>query len=148
MVPATRTTTNAVRPIPTLRSGPRMASSCPPRAAPAGPCHGRIFLVELNPFSHEFHEDPYPVYRELRNEAPCYYNAELDFYALTRYADVVDASQQPAVFSSAEGTTVERLDTQALLPMMIFMDPPEHDVNRRLVSRAFTARSVAALEPF
>jgi cytochrome P450 len=104
--------------------------------------------VELNPFSHEFHEDPYPVYRALRDESPCYYNADLDFYALTRYADVVDASQQPMLFSSAEGTTLERLDTQALLPMMIFMDPPEHDVNRRLVSRAFTARSVAELEPF
>jgi cytochrome P450 len=104
--------------------------------------------VELNPFSHEFHEDPYPTYRRLRDEAPCYHNPELDFYALTRYGDVVDASQQPTLFSSAEGTVLERLDTQALLPMMIFMDPPEHDVNRRLVSRAFTPRSVAELEPF
>ncbi len=104
--------------------------------------------MELNPFSHEFHEDPYPVYRGLRDEAPCYHNDELDFYALTRYADVVDASQQPTLFSSAEGTTLERIDTKALLPMMIFMDPPEHDVQRRLVSRAFTPRSVAALEPF
>jgi cytochrome P450 len=104
--------------------------------------------VELNPFSHEFHEDPYPVYRWLRDEAPCYYNAEIDFYALTRYADVVDASQQPTLFSSAQGTTLERLDTGALLPMMIFMDPPEHDTNRRLVSRAFTPKSVSELEPF
>lgn len=104
--------------------------------------------MELNPFSHEFHDDPYPVYKWLRDEAPCYYNAELDFYALTRYADLVDASQQPTLFSSAEGTVLERLDTSALLPMMIFMDPPGHDVNRRLVSRAFTPRSVADLEPF
>jgi cytochrome P450 len=116
-------------------------------------CAGRTgswknLLVELNPFSHEFHENPYPVYRALRDEAPCYHNPELGFYALTRYADVVDASQQPLLYSSAEGTILERLDTQALLPMMIFMDPPGHDVNRRLVSRAFTPRSVAALEPF
>lgn len=104
--------------------------------------------VELNPFSHEFQEDPYPVYRWLRDDAPCYRNTELDFFALSRYEDVVEASQQPALFSSAEGTTLERLDTGALLPMMIFMDPPVHDVNRRLVSRAFTPRSVAELEPF
>jgi cytochrome P450 len=104
--------------------------------------------VEMNPFSHEFQEDPYPVYRRLRDEAPCYHNPDLDFYALTRYADVLEASQQPKLFSSAEGTQLERLDTQALLPMMIFMDPPEHDVHRRLVSRAFTPRSVSALEPF
>ena len=104
--------------------------------------------MELNPYSHEFQEDPYPVYRWLRDEAPCYHNADLDFYALTRYEDVVEASQQPRTYSSEEGTTVERIVTRGMLPMMIHMDPPEHDVNRRLVSRAFTPRSVAALEPF
>lgn len=61
---------------------------------------------------------------------------------------MIDASQQPQRYSSAEGTTIERTDTTGLLPLMIFMDPPEHDVQRRLVSRAFTQRSVAALEPF
>ena len=104
--------------------------------------------MELNPFSHQFQEDPYPVYRQLRDEAPLYYNGDLDFYALTRYADVVDASQQPLLYSSAEGTTLEPIDTGALLPMMIFMDPPGHDLHRRLVNRAFTPRSVAALESF
>lgn len=104
--------------------------------------------VDLNPFSHDFHEDPYPLYRWLRDEAPCYYNSELDFYALSRYGDVLEASQQPLRYSSAEGTTLERIDTRALMPMMIFMDPPAHDVQRRLVSRAFTPRSVSALEPF
>ncbi len=104
--------------------------------------------VQLNPFAHEFHEDPYPVYRWLRDHAPCYRNDDLDFFALSRYADVLEASQQPLLYSSAEGTTVEKLDTQMLLPMMIFMDPPEHDVQRKLVSRAFTPRAINDLEPF
>jgi cytochrome P450 len=108
----------------------------------------RIGALELNPFSPEFREDPYPLYRRLRDEAPCFYNEALEFYALTRYADVVEASQQPARYSSAEGTTIERVKTRGMLPMMIFMDPPDHDVHRRLVSRAFTPRSVAELEPF
>ena len=69
--------------------------------------------MEMDPFSPQFQDDPYPVYRHLRDEAPCYYNSEIDFYALTRYADLVDASQQPTLFSSAEGTTLERLDTGA-----------------------------------
>jgi len=107
-----------------------------------------IVVVDFNPFSRAFQEDPYPVYRWLRDEAPCYRNEELGFYALTRYADVVAASQQPLVFSSAEGTTLERIDPSAMPPMMIFMDPPSHDVQRRIVSRAFTPRSVAELEPF
>jgi cytochrome P450 len=104
--------------------------------------------VELDPFSHAFHEDPYPVYRELRDNYPCYRNDEVGFFALSRYADVLEASQQPLLYSSAEGTTLEKLDTGALLPMMIFMDPPEHDVQRKLVSRAFTPRAISELEPF
>jgi cytochrome P450 len=84
----------------------------------------------------------------LRDEVPCYRHPELGFFALTRYQDVVEASQQPLLYSSAQGTTLEHIDTSGLLPMMIFMDPPDHDVHRRLVSRAFTPRSVAELEPF
>lgn len=105
-------------------------------------------ILELDPFSRQFQDDPYPLYRHLRDVAPCYHNETLGFFALTRYADVVEASQQPGLYSSAEGTTLERLDTRGMLPMMIFMDPPDHDVHRRLVSRAFTPRSVAELEPF
>jgi cytochrome P450 len=105
-------------------------------------------VIELDPFAHEFHEDPYPLYRRLRDEAPCYRNDKLDFYALSRYADVLEASQQPLLYSSAEGTSLEPLDTQNMLPMMIFMDPPDHDVQRKLVSRAFTPRSISDLEPF
>ena len=104
--------------------------------------------MELDPFSHEFHEDPYPVYRWLRDNAPCYRNDKVGFYALSRYQDVLDASQQPLLYSSAQGTTVEMIDTTTLLPMMIFMDPPEHDVQRKLVSRAFTPRAISELEPF
>ena len=107
-----------------------------------------MIAVEMDPFSHEFHADPYPTYRWLRDNAPCYRNEQQGWYALSRYADVLEASQQPLLYSSAEGTTVEKLDTRTLLPMMIFMDPPEHDVQRKLVSRAFTPRAVSDLEPF
>ncbi len=89
-----------------------------------------------------------PTYRWLRDNEPCYRNEKLGFYALSRYADVLDASQQPLLYSSAEGTMVEPFDTSALLPMMIFMDPPDHDVQRKLVSRAFTPRAISDLEPF
>ena len=48
--------------------------------------------MELNPFSHEFHENPYPLYRWLRDHAPIYRNHALDFWALSRFQDVRDAS--------------------------------------------------------
>jgi cytochrome P450 len=106
--------------------------------------------VELNPFSHEFHDDPYPTYRFLRDHAPLYRNPALDFWALSRHADVLAASLDWQTYSSAEGTTLERMDPRLfeVRPMIIFLDPPRHDVLRKLVSRAFTPRRVAELEPF
>lgn len=106
--------------------------------------------MELNPFSYEFHENPYPVYAWLREHAPLYYNPKLDFYALSRFDDVWAALQDWRTYSSRDGVTLERIDTTLfeLTPMMIFMDPPKHDRLRRLVSFAFTPRRIAALEPF
>jgi len=106
--------------------------------------------MELNPFSHEFHEDPYPLYRWLRDHAPIYRNEALDFWALSRFQDVRDASLDWSTYSSAEGTTLERIDPRLFeaRPMMIFLDPPRHDRLRKLVSRAFTPRRLAALEAF
>jgi cytochrome P450 len=106
--------------------------------------------LELNPFSYEFHEDPYPTYRRLREEAPLYRNDALSFWALSRYRDVLAASLDWETYSSAEGTTLERVDPRLFetRPMIIFQDPPRHDRLRKLVSRAFTPRRVASLEPF
>jgi cytochrome P450 len=106
--------------------------------------------MDLNPFSYEFHEDPYPTYRWLRQNAPLYRNQALGFYALSRFKDVVAASMDWRTYSSAEGTTVERIDPALFdeTPMMIFTDPPRHDRLRKLVSRAFTPRRIADLEPF
>ena len=104
--------------------------------------------MELNPFSYEFHEDPYPTYRWLRDHAPLYRNEALGFWALSRYRDVLAASLDWESYSSAEGTTLERIDPQLFetRPMIIFLDPPRHDRLRKLVSRAFTPRHMAALK--
>ncbi len=106
--------------------------------------------MELNPFSYEFHENPYPVYRHLLEHEPLYYNPNLDFYALARFRDVLQASLDWKTYSSRDGVTLERIDTTLfeLTPMMIFMDPPRHDRLRKLVSSVFTPRRIAELEPF
>ncbi len=100
--------------------------------------------MELNPYSHEFHEDPFPFYRELRDHAPCYRNADLGFWALSRYEDVLAALHDPATYCSRYGITLEQDNP---LPMLLTTDPPAHTDLRRLVSRAFTPRRVADLEP-
>ena len=106
--------------------------------------------MELNPFAYEFHEDPYPIYRWLRDHAPLYRNERMGFWALSRYQDVLGALLDWQTYSSAEGILLERLDPKHMeaVPMMNFLDPPRHDRLRRLVSRVFTPRRVASLEPF
>jgi hypothetical protein len=106
--------------------------------------------VELNPFSYEFHADPHPTYRWLRQHAPLYRNPEMEFWALSRFRDVLGALVDWQTYSSAETIVLERLDPRMLeaTPMMIFLDPPRHDRLRKLVGRAFTPRRVSALEPF
>ncbi len=106
--------------------------------------------VVLDPYSYEFHEDPYPTYARLRAEAPLYRNPERGFWALSRHADVVGAFKDSERFSSAEGVS---LDPSATGPhaertsSFLAMDPPRHGRMRALVSRGFTPRRVADLEP-
>jgi hypothetical protein len=98
----------------------------------------------LNPYAYEFHEDPFPVYRQLRDDAPCYHNSALGFWALSRYDDVLAALHDPDTYCSRYGITLEADNP---LPMLLTTDPPAHTDLRRLVSRAFTPRRVADLEP-
>ena len=104
--------------------------------------------MEYNPFSDAVQADPYPIYRWLRDEAPCYYDAELDFYALSRFEDVWNATLDWRTYSSALGPLIEN---KGELPGEFFsvlgMDPPRHTRIRNLVSRGFTPRRIAALEP-
>lgn len=100
-------------------------------------------MVDFNPYSHSFHDDPFPVYRELRDDAPCYFNATLGFWAISRYDDVLAALHDPEVYCSRHGITLEQ---DSSLPMLLTTDPPDHTDLRRLVSRAFTPRRVADME--
>lgn len=98
-----------------------------------------------NPYAFAVHEDPYEVYRRLRDEAPAYWNDELQFWALSRFEDVHSGFRDFEPYSSTGGIALEARGT-AQFPMMITLDPPEHTVMRKLVSRVFTPRQVAALE--
>ncbi|MEV0228753.1 cytochrome P450 [Nonomuraea sp. NPDC050786] len=106
--------------------------------------------VAYNPYDPAINADPYPVYARLRREAPIYHNAELGFWALSRHADVSAALGDSALLSSDHGPM---LDPGAWGPQartylsLVAMDPPEHTRMRAIVSRAFTPRRVAAIEP-
>ncbi|MGV9375300.1 cytochrome P450 [Nonomuraea sp. NPDC003707] len=106
--------------------------------------------VVYNPYDPAVNNDPYPVYARLRREAPVYHNAEHGFWALSRHADVSAALGDSALLSSDHGPV---LDPAAWGPQartylsFVAMDPPDHTRMRAVVSRAFTPRRVAALEP-
>jgi cytochrome P450 len=107
--------------------------------------------VEFDPFSDEYFNDPYEVYRRLRDEAPVYKNERYGFYALSRFEDVLAAHKDWKTYSSSHGVDLSMLtkDPELIrsLRSIIMMDPPEHDRLRALVSRVFTPRAVTSLEP-
>ncbi|WP_307828432.1 cytochrome P450 [Antrihabitans sp. YC2-6] len=106
--------------------------------------------VVFNPYDYDFHEDPYPTYRRLREEAPIYRNDELGFWALSRHVDVSAAFRDAKRLSSANGVS---LDPAAYGPhahkVMSFlaMDDPRHLRMRQLVSKGFTPRRVNEMRP-
>lgn len=104
--------------------------------------------VEFDPFSRDFFDDPYDTYADLREHAPCYYSQQYDFYALSRFDDVVAGHRDHATFSSTHGQTYEQLTSgePAQMGSIIAMDPPEHTRYRKLVSRSFTPRSIGNYE--
>src|SRR5215813_4665492 len=105
--------------------------------------------VSYDPYDRAIDADPYPVYRRLREEAPLYYNAQYDFYAVSRFDDVQRALVDRETYSSARGSVLEFIKANIEMPpgVVIFEDPPQHTVHRNLLSRAFTPKKVSALEP-
>ena len=109
---------------------------------------GQTTAVEFDPFSRDFFDDPYDTYAALRDRAPCYYSEQYDFYALSRFDDVVAGHRDFATFTSTHGQTYEQLASGELSSsgMIISMDPPRHTRYRKLVSRSFTPRSIGNYE--
>jgi cytochrome P450 len=105
--------------------------------------------VYYDPYDFEIDSNPYPVWKRLRDERPLYHNERYDFFALSRFDDVERASVEWRTYSSARGTVLELIKSAMEIPSgsIIFEDPPAHDLHRSLLSRVFTPRRVAALEP-
>jgi cytochrome P450 len=105
-----------------------------------------------------YYADPYPTYTRMRHDDPAYFNPALGLWILTRYADVYALSRE-------RRTSVARVDqllsavspelhdksqvvNRFLSDWLVFSDPPRHTIMRRLQTRAFSARNIAALEPY
>jgi cytochrome P450 len=101
-----------------------------------------------DPFDFGIDDDPYPVWKRMREEAPLYYNEKHNFYALSRYDDVARGLPDWETYRSGRGTTADILFSGVEIPpgILLFEDPPLHDLHRRLLSRVFTPRRMLAVE--
>ena len=103
---------------------------------------------------------PHDVFARLRREEPVYWNAEADgpgFWALTRYADIVEVSRQPELFSSAYENGGHRIFNEnevgltgagesAIGIPFISRDPPSHTQYRRMIMPALTPNRIEGIE--
>jgi cytochrome P450 len=103
-------------------------------------------MIYYDPFDYEIDLDPHPVWKRMRAEQPLYWNERYEFWALSRFDEVWAAYHDTTTFSSAHGVQLETLDAPVEHASMIFMDPPDHDRLRKLVSRAFTPSRIRELE--
>nr|WP_149382280.1 cytochrome P450 [Mycobacterium sp. ELW1]QEN16179.1 cytochrome P450 [Mycobacterium sp. ELW1] len=106
--------------------------------------------ILLDPYNYDFHEDPYPYYKRLRDEAPLYYNEELKFWALSRHSDVLQGFRNSTTLSNKFGVSLDpasRGPHASKTMSFLAMDDPAHLRLRTLVSKGFTPRRIRELEP-
>ena len=106
--------------------------------------------VLLDPYDYDFHEDPYPYYKRLRDEAPLYHNEALGFWALSRHQDVLQGFRNSTTLSNREGVSLDPISRgphASKTMSFLAMDDPDHLRLRTLVSKGFTPRRIRELEP-
>ena len=117
-------------------------------------------ICELDKWETFINGQPFDLFKRLRKEAPIYWHEEsLDFepgfWALTKHEDIVRVSKDPLTFSSAVGghlmsmgdpEVVDPSAVAAIVGNMIGMDPPDHQIYRKMVAPSFTPKAIKALE--
>jgi cytochrome P450 len=116
----------------------------------AGHARPESAAIDFDIYDHAVQDDPYPLFRRLRDEAPVFHNAQHDYWVLSRHADIHDATRDDETFSNAHGVSIDASawNRHAHTVMsFLAMDPPEQVRLRRLVSKGFTPRRVRELAP-
>ena len=117
-------------------------------------------ICQLDKWETFINGQPFDTFTRLRKEAPVYWHEEVlefepGFWALTKYEDIIMVSKDPETFSSAKGghlmtmgdpKVVDPAAVAAIIGNMIGMDPPEHQVYRKMVAPRFSPKSVRLLE--
>lgn len=101
-------------------------------------------MFRFDPYSPAVDADPFPFYKTLRDEHPCFWSEEAQMWVLSRYADIVSAGQDWQTYSSAKGNLMTELPGRAGATLGT-TDPPRHDRLRGLIQHAFMKRNLDSL---
>jgi len=101
-------------------------------------------MFSFDPYAPSVDADPFPYYKTLRDEHPCFWSKQAQMWVLSRYADIVTAGQDWQTYSSASGNLMTELPNRAGATLGT-TDPPRHDRLRGLVQHAFMKRNLEAL---
>ena len=111
------------------------------------PCRmdGHTMPIAYDPYSPEALEDPLDLYRQLRDEAPCYFIEKRNAWALSRFQDVWDAHSDTQHFTAIHGTMPWHVMSgmRNVPPMLHQMDPPQHTQVHRAVQPWFGKEALA-----
>jgi hypothetical protein len=101
-------------------------------------------MFSFDPYSPVVDADPFPFYKTLRDEYPCFWSKEAQMWILSRYADIAAAGNDWETYSSAKGNLMTELPGRAGATLGT-TDPPRHDRLRGLIQQAFMKRNMETL---
>jgi cytochrome P450 len=100
----------------------------------------------FDPAHPSFVENPYPIYKTLRDERPAHRDEASGCWLISRYHDVARVLVETKTFSSSKGNAIN--DSPLRVGKTLgSMDPPRHDELRRVIMRGVTPQRIAAMLP-
>lgn len=103
--------------------------------------------LDIDFYSDEVIQDPYPVYAQMRDLGPVVYLPQHDLYALPRYDEVSEVLRQPFRFVSSRGVSPIQKVNDILVGSTLNSDPPEHDRTRAVTSEPLLPGALKDIEP-
>ncbi len=97
--------------------------------------------LDVDPFSIEFFDDPYPTHRLLREAGPLVYLDKWSVYGVARYAEVHAVLNDPVTFCSSRGVGLSDFAKEKPWrpPSLILeADPPAHTRTRAVLSQVLS----------
>lgn len=113
-------------------------------------------IPHYNPFDQVHKRNPYPFWKEAREQTPVFFSPILNMWVVTRYEDILTVLREPHIYSSGQNIdSVMQMPPDVLEVMaqgrppstlIINLDPPAHNRLRGLVNKGFTPQRVNGME--